>query len=358
MSIKFKYIQKDVIKKELRDYLIIFIVSFLFAYITCPGCFSGFEPAFKNAFYSFLAWVLLWKGNEYIATYLNNRISWVNQTKLRFTLGMVFMITYTTLVLFLIQYFFYFIGYSGTKIAPVGTYLFSIGLTIFISLLFHSAAFLKSWRQAELDKEKLKNERLSSQYEALKSQVNPHFLFNSLNALSSLVYEDPDQAAKFIQQLSKVYRYVLDNRDKETVSLSTEINFVESYLFLQKIRYGENLRYDLQIQNDLNFRVAPLSVQMLIENAIKHNIISTEEPLFIKLYIDEEGYLVTKNNLQVKNIINEFSGIGLENIKARYLYFTKKPVIADKTQQEFIVKLPLIIQQTDKDKAEEDYIKV
>jgi LytS/YehU family sensor histidine kinase len=209
-------------------------------------------------------------------------------------------------------------------------------------LLVHSFAFLRSWRQAELNMEKLKNERLSSQYEALKNQVNPHFLFNSLNALTSLVYENQDQAAHFIQQLSKVYRYVLDNREKEMVSLETELHFVESYLFLQKIRYGVNLKHTIKAENRNLYKVAPLSVQMLIENAIKHNVISNEEPLEIKVSIDEEGYLVTRNNLQVKNIINEYSGIGLENIKARYQYFTNRKIIVEKTQNEFIVKLPLI----------------
>lgn len=350
-------IHKTIFLKELRDYAVIFLASIFFGYLSCQGCFATLESAIKNGSYSFLAWALFWKGNAYIANYLDDKISWTNQTLRRFGIGITCMIVYTVSILFLIQYFFYMVGYTGAKIAPVSVYIFSIGITVFISLLVHSAAFLRNWRQAELLNAKLKNERLSSQYEALKSQVNPHFLFNSLNALTSLVYEDQDQAAKFIQQLSKVYRYVLDNREKGTVSLDTEINFVESYLFLQKIRYGDNLQYAIQIPAGATYRVAPLSVQMLIENAIKHNTISIDEPLKIDISIDEGGYLVTRNNLQVKNIINEYSGIGLENIKARYEYFTRKPVVVDKNGKEFIVKLPLIEREQEDIIVEEKLVK-
>lgn len=348
-------INKEFLKEELRDYAIIFALSTIAVYFTCSVCFISYSSAVKNSLFSFLAWTLLWKGNAYISNFLNREISWITQTLRRFILGMVFMIIYTILVLLLIQYFFYLVGYTSAKIAPVGAFLLSIGITVLISLILHSVGFLKSWRKAELLNEKLKNERLSSQYEALKNQVNPHFLFNSLNALTSLVYEDQDQAAKFIQQLSKVYRYVLDNREKETVSLETELKFVESYLYLQKIRYGDNLQYSIrkdEIDGIMNYLVAPLSVQMLVENAIKHNIISSEEPLTIKLEINKEGYLVTTNNLQIKNIINEYSGIGLENIKARYFYFTQRPVIVNKTNQEFTVKLPLISPEERRLKAE------
>lgn len=337
-----KKTSKDLLKHELRDYALIFLISTTFTYFTCQGCFNGIEQSFRNVLHSFIVWAFLWKGNSYITIYLSNRVSWTQQPLRRFIVGMVSMIIYTTLIMFLLQYFFFLIGFTSASIAPFGAYLFSIGITFFISLVLHCVNFLQSWRKAELDMEKIKNERLASQYEALKNQVNPHFLFNSLNALTSLVYDDQDQAADFIQKLSKVYRYVLDNRDKETVSLAAEMEFVKSYLFLQKIRYGDNLQFNIEIPEVSNFRVAPLSIQMLVENAIKHNIISTDEPLKINIEMEAEHYLVTRNKLQVKNIINEFSGIGLENIKARYLYFTKRPVIVDKTAREFIVKLPLI----------------
>lgn len=337
-----KKTSKDLLKNELRDYAVIFLISTAFAYFTCQGCFTDFEQSFRNTLHSFIVWAFLWKGNSYISIYLSNRVSWTQQPFRRFVVGMVSMIIYTTLIMFLLQYFFFLIGFTSARIAPFGAYLFSIGITFFISLVLHCVNFLQSWRKAELDMEKFKNERLASQYEALKNQVNPHFLFNSLNALTSLVYEEQDQAADFIQKLSKVYRYVLDNRDKETVSLAAEMEFVQSYLFLQKIRYGDNLQFNIDIPEVANYRVAPLSIQMLVENAIKHNIISTDEPLKINIKIEVDDYLVTRNKLQVKNIINEFSGIGLENIKARYLYFTKRPVIIDNTSHEFIVKLPLM----------------
>lgn len=199
-----------------------------------------------------------------------------------------------------------------------------------------------SWRQAAIESEKLKTERVSSQYESLKNQVNPHFLFNSLNALTALVYEDQDQAAKFIKKLADVYRYVLDNQQKEVVPLSEEIRFVEAYVFLQKIRFEENLQVTIQVPADTQAMVLPLSLQMLVENAIKHNIISDDEPLHIQVYLEEEEFIVVKNNLQLKTSHEYSSGLGLKNIQSRYEYLSKKEISVLNSADEFIVKLPLL----------------
>ena len=183
---------------------------------------------------------------------------------------------------------------------------------------------------------------MATRYESLKNQVNPHFLFNSLNALTNLVYEDQDLAADFIRQLSKVYRYVLETRSKEVVSLETEMKFVESYLFLQHIRFDDKLRVEASVSGFENRLLPPLALQMLLENAIKHNTIAKDEPLTISIRV-EEDMLVVKNNLQIKNIpTEESSGMGLANIKARYEFLSDKPVVVEKTESYFRVKLPLL----------------
>ena len=156
-----------------------------------------------------------------------------------------------------------------------GTLYFSAGITIVISLFMEGRAFLNNWRKAALDAERLQKENARAQYDALKNQVNPHFLFNSLNALTQLVYEDQDKAATFIKQLSEVYRYVLDTREKELVTIDEELSFIRSYLFLQQIRFGQKLQISILVDSR-DTLLPPLALQILVENAIKHNIISED----------------------------------------------------------------------------------
>jgi LytS/YehU family sensor histidine kinase len=217
----------------------------------------------------------------------------------------------------------------------------SIVITIFISLFLHGRAFLISWRHAIIDGEKLQKESILAKYESLKSQVNPHFLFNSLNALTNLVYEDQQKAVKFIKQLSEVYRYVLDTRDREVVTLDEELNFLDSYLFLQKIRFGENLKTQINITSTRS-HIAPLALQMLIENAIKHNVVSSDDPLLISIREVDDSILV-ENNIQKKSTLGEpSSGMGLENICNRYQFLSNQKVEIIKSEDRFTVKLPVI----------------
>lgn len=208
------------------------------------------------------------------------------------------------------------------------------------SLISNSILFFKNWKEAAVQQEKLKREQLALQYETLKSQVNPHFLFNNLNALTALIHTNQEKAIDFVKQLSEVYRYVLDQKDSEMVDLQTELKFVESYVFLQKIRFGSNL----DVQTDItckNFKVIPLSVQMLVENAIKHNEISDRNPLQIRIYSTEENYLTIENRLQKKNG-SEGSGSGIQNIKSRYQFFTYKDLKITISKDFFKISIPLL----------------
>jgi len=217
----------------------------------------------------------------------------------------------------------------------------SLIITFLISLFLQGRGFLLSWKNAAVDAEAAKKESIKAQYESLKNQVNPHFLFNSLNALTNLVYEDQDKAAKFIKQLSDVYRYVLDTKDREMVSLKEELEFLNAYLFLQQIRFGEKLQVKIDL-SEVESQVAPLAFQMLIENAIKHNVISHDDPLVIKLY-SENDYLVIENNLQKKSVLKEDSpGIGLDNIRKRYAFLSDRSIVVSQTGKLFTVKLPIL----------------
>lgn len=172
------------------------------------------------------------------------------------------------------------------------------------------------------EREEIEKGVAQAQFESLKNQVNPHFLFNSLNVLSSLVHIDPDLSEKFIDQLARSYRYLLEQKDKELVTLKTEIEFANSFSFLLKIRFEEKLKINIKIPTDaMNHLIAPLTLQLLIENAVKHNTISLEEPLIIDLYLDTNNYLVVKNNLQLRVQRMPSTGVGLKNIINRYKLF-------------------------------------
>jgi LytS/YehU family sensor histidine kinase len=194
-----------------------------------------------------------------------------------------------------------------------------------------------------VEKQKLKRMNMQSQLEGLKNQVNPHFLFNSLNTLTYLIPENSEKSVHFVQQLSKVYRYILEIRDKKLILLEEELNFLNAYTFLLKERFGKNLHIKIDIPEvHLNDKIIPLSLQILFENAIKHNIISSEKPLFMEVFIENGNKLIVKNNLQKKNQVMNSTKLGLQNIKNRYRFFSEKEVEVIVTQESFIVILPMI----------------
>ena len=334
-------------RTQLKHVLIILVLSPVWTYLICPSCRENLQAITVGSLFSFVIWVSQWKGHEYIANWLSNKISWLEQPHKRFIWGVIAVILYTVVSLTLILYIFYLaFGFTENMLFTVKGFLtfmaVAIGIAIVIGLFMHSRAFLFAWRQSAINAEKHKAENLSFQYESLKNQVNPHFLFNSLNVLTSLIPKDPDLSIAFVKKLSDVYRYVLDNQNKEVVQLNEELQFLRSFIFLQKIRFQDQLQVTIDLPEHSDILVPPLSLQMLIENAIKHNEISKENPLEITLHLENEEYLVIRNNLQMKNKPVESSGIGLENIKARYEFLTDKLVYILSEKGLFEVKLPVL----------------
>lgn len=223
------------------------------------------------------------------------------------------------------------------------------GLTLVISIsIFYLILNRKShfrMRHMEIQAEQLMKENALAQFEALKNQVSPHFLFNSLSILSSLVHVDANLSEKFIDQLSKAYRYILEQKDNETVSLKTELDFLHSYAFLLKIRFED--KFDVKIyitdKEAEKYCIAPLTLQLLIENCVKHNRMSQKEPLIVTILIKDD-YLVVINPVRPRSEIERTTstGIGLSNIKNRYQLITKSPVQISKEEELFEVKIPLL----------------
>ncbi len=260
------------ISKHVRTIIICFAIGLIMPLLTCRSCYSSLKLYAQVSFVTTSLWLLMWFGNEFLSHYIDGKFSWTQKPVTRFVAGMVGMMAYTVSVTFLFIRFAEWL--FGIRLGDISLMLYmAAGITFLITIFLTSREFLFNWKQAAINAEKLQRENLSARYENLKSQVNPHFLFNSLNALTNLVYEDQDKAVKFIKQLSDVYRYVLDTRDREVVKLEEELKFLQSYIFLQQIRFGDKLKIDVHLNGTRSF-VAPLSLQMLIENAIKHNEVS------------------------------------------------------------------------------------
>lgn len=190
---------------------------------------------------------------------------------------------------------------------------------------------------------RLQKENLQSQFDVLKQQVNPHFLFNSLNVLISLIKLEPNLAETFTERLAKVYRYVLENRDENLVPVKTEMDFLKAYIFLLDTRFQGKVIISIDFNQETENRmILPLSLQLLIENAIKHNAFSSKSPLTIRLFIDEDAYLNVVNNLQIREKHIASTGIGLQNIKSRYSLICDKSPLFIQTADEFIAKIPLL----------------
>jgi sensor histidine kinase YesM len=201
---------------------------------------------------------------------------------------------------------------------------------------------LEEKNHLKLEAEKLAKEKMMMQYHHLKNQVNPHFLFNTLTSLDGLVHSNPDLASEFIKHLSKVYRYVLEHKENEVVRLQTELEFIEHYIQLLKIRYGKALEIVVEISEVAREKgIAMVTLQMLIDNAIKHNTVGADQPLYITI-LDEGDYLIVKNRKQIRKQIELSTKQGLQQLRDLYGYLTSVPVEVIEVNQYFKVKLPLL----------------
>ncbi|RNI25812.1 hypothetical protein EFB08_13270 [Rufibacter latericius] len=349
MKKKFQFKHKHLLR-YLGNTGIAFLIFWTFFFIHRTGL-RDFEATdvFRLLYNALMVNVVL-EGTRRIAKRLSRKYDWREYGLRRFIYEWVAVQVYILLVMVLFEIMprlmlgqiAYDFGDPNAMRNIKEVFVFGSIILLFVHFIRSGIYFYNQWHRYLMQSEKLKKETIKVQFESLKQQVNPHFLFNSLNALSSLIYKDQDLAAKFVEQLSKVYRYVLENKDKELVTLHTELDFIYSYLFLLKIRFRENLQVNMDVPDHLlNHQVAPLTMQLLMENAIKHNIVSRDEPLFIDVFV-EGDYIIIKNNLQLRESREESTGVGLKNIINRYKFITDKKVDVEVTAHDFIAKLPLL----------------
>ena len=331
--------------RHIKQFLIILVICYViviginYGYGTRYNGF-GFVKQFINVFtYTFG----IYMANMLVLSdyYLNRKKNFEN-----ILVGGILVNILTALVVLLLEFLGYLVFINGsaseafTFVKSNSTFMLWFSMTI--STTVYIVLLIRRKDKIEVTQQKDIAIKATASFETLKNQLDPHFLFNSLNVLSSLIEENPKKAQEFTVALSKIYRYVLDQKDKNLISVEEELNFAKLYVSLLKMRFEDAIIINFQTDADMNdFRIVPLSLQLLLENAIKHNIISDQKPLQIDIF-KEENYLVVQNSYQKKQTFEKSTGIGLQNIMQRYNLVSNLEINIQQTNEHYIVKLPLI----------------
>lgn len=312
---------------------------------------------------TFVYALLITATNIYYNEYLSRKYDWELQTQKRLWYGAIGSILLTTLAYGVARMFQELLlngkGFiEFIKDEDFSSYVFVLLISILVSAILHAFYFYKALQDTKVKEQKIIAGTASAKFDALKNQLDPHFLFNSLNVLTSLIEEDPYQAQKFTTSLSKVYRYVLEQKNKDLVTVDEELQFARTYMKLLKMRFEDSIELDIpESCTNPDAKIVPLSLQLLLENAVKHNIVTAKKPLLIKVE-EINNMLVISNNLQEKQVVKKSTGVGLQNIKQRYAILTDRAVGIDKTTTDFKVYLPMLSKQTSvvETQTQESYI--
>ena len=337
-------------KHVIVNWLVAIIVSILIGLVTTVLMGGSLKMPFMqfvwNAGYSMSLGLPLF-ANGYLFKWFEKRyIDWINRPGTSVVRALLMHLFYSSAVIWTVNWFWFiyvmdsqwdsFLQYNR------GTVISEYIIFIIIASIIYAISFFKAWRNEVEQTEEVKRESLALKYKVLQDQINPHFLFNSLNVLGSLIDIDTEKAKQFTRELSKFYRDVLQFKDLDIISLKEEIDFVTKYIYLQQIRFGEALQVDIIANEKVEGKVIPLSAQALVENAIKHNEISKANPLKIVVAISDNYELVVENNLQPKIHVEDSSKTGLKNMAGRYEYLTGKQMLVTKNGGYFRVSVPLI----------------
>ncbi|MDC9722087.1 MAG: histidine kinase [Urechidicola sp.] len=312
--------------------------------------FSSTQSMLINfSFYQLYSFVLGYS-NMYFFDYLEKRTWNEGDGAKRILIGVVGSFFISMLGLFVLR-FLTEVLYNGNTVEyfieneSFANYIFGMWITTTMIIVFHFIYFYTKYQKKKVKESQIVAKTESAKFESLKNQLDPHFLFNSLNVLTSLIDENPRQAEKFTTKLSKVYRYVLEHKDKDLIPLEDELRFAKSYMELLKMRFEDGISFNIpdSVSNP-ELKIVPLSLQLLLENAVKHNVITSNNPLEINIY-EDDGYLVVANNINLKNSLEKSTKVGLKNINQRYSLITKAKVEITNTNQLFKVRLPLLTQK-------------
>lgn len=314
---------------------------------------SGFDKVKQKAFDAFIMYTvysipLSLVNGMFFELSKNLKNSWIKSKRIIvLTVGSVFLSVITVFIVrFFIEVVFkgvtyeYFIAYENPQF-----YLGCVIIALIANLFFQALDFYQQLQKKKVVKQKVIAGTANAKFDALKNQLDPHFLFNSLNVLSSLIEEDPKSAQNFTTDLSKVYRYVLEQKNKDLILLDEELKFANYYVSLLKMRFEDSIQFEIP-KKAINpeAKVVPLSLQLLLENCVKHNVVTSSKPLVINIS-EEADQLVVKNNFQPKSIVTKGSGVGLMNIKQRYKLLTNSEVHIEQNKFEFKVRIPILTEE-------------
>jgi LytS/YehU family sensor histidine kinase len=324
--------------------LIFAVVNFFSA---IPRYFLGPERGIVfhgSLFLASVAWAIItWEFILLIGGLLEKRLPAASNFLLRITIQTILTYPVVTLLgdgMFGLASYIFNIPLDP-NLVTIG-YLLYFLMTLVLNLVYFGVKYFYSWKRDLINLGGVQREQAIVKYDSLRNQLNPHFLFNALTSLNSLIFENQELASEFLQQLSKVYRYVLQNKDKETVSLETELAFIAHYISLLKIRFTTAIDFTIDLSEEAREkRIVPVTLQILIENAVKHNIVSLACPLTIEISADTK-YLMIKNSINKKVLVETSNKQGLDNLKGFYHYLSDVPVETIETQTFFTVKIPLI----------------
>jgi two-component system, LytTR family, sensor kinase len=328
------------------------ILGIPFVGIVMPLIFNNFSldflmsEGYRNVIMSTSTTIVIWLGIRKIVIVLWKIFPWEKNPLKHLIWEIVLVFSYTMLVGF-INYLIYvhtnFVEFDEDLDLNISISI-TLLVTFFITSLHEAWFFYKQWNISLVKTQMLEKENVISQYETLKSQINPHFLFNTLNTLTILIEESPKIAVGYVEKTADFLRSILSMKDREVISLQDEIQIIETFYQLQKERFGNNLDLEINLSPEsLSKNIPPLALQMLVENAIKHNVVSIENPLTITINsASDNDFIIIKNNLQPKKQPNPTSGIGLQNIQNRYSFLSNHAIEISETEDEFVVKLPLL----------------
>jgi len=328
-----------------------FIIQLILALVLTGGVFltlyltNAERELYLTAGWITLTLALIWLSNRFLTVQLDKKMPWLKFGNKRFywqlSLGIL-------ISLLIINISYLALKFGLTVDPPNQSQMLTmnvLGILVLlptISINF-GIQFLSNWKTAQLNSEEFQKETVKAELTTLKNHLDPHFLFNNLNILSSLISKDKDLSQSYLEKFADVYRNILQSSKEELVTLHDELCFIASYLYLLEIRFEDTIQTFIDVETpDHKKYLPPLTLQMLIENAIKHNAISEIRPL--KIHISSQnGFMVVKNNYQPKKLeIKNSNNSGLENIKKRYSYFTNKKVQVFQNPENFIVKIPLV----------------
>ncbi len=322
----------------------IFLLAFLITAIDPDNHMKG-EPYWYHYFVSLVFTAIYWNGAYAVFMIFRKVFPEIDHTVQRLVITYIVLFIWMSVGGVPVKLLFNFIDISNLH--SWKTYseymVMNLIIALIVGTIYETVFFFEKWKDAIRQNELLKNQQIRTQFEVLQNQMSPHFLFNSLNTLTTLIAENQQVAIDFTQKLSDVYRYILQTKDKELVPLSEELEFAKDYLFLLKMRYPDNLSADIKIDKSyLQKQIAPLTLQMLIENVIKHNVISKSHPLKVEIYVENGEAVVVKNKILIKNTLEKSTKTGLANIQKRYEYLGNREIDVIQTHENFMVAVPLI----------------